>query len=578
MYKVISIWSLMLIGVFANAQNHILKLYTDGTITQLESFDSLSAQAILQDKITEYRTVGYFAASIDSNSSKNDTTTAFLNKGTKYASIQIRKHNLAEGYLGETNTNLSLEAFDKLQKSILGSYEQSGYPFAKIVLNKPYIKDDTLSSELKFYPYIKFVYDTLVYIGDSKISKAYLSKYLGVEKGKPYNEIDATEIDKKLRNLPLVKLKGSSQIVFYQGKVQIILNVDDIVTDRVDGVVGLAPNSSNSEDNSLLITGEVNIELNNLFKSGKQLEMHWRNYLKNSQKLDLGFTYPYLFNTKLGINGEFNLNKYDSLFVNLKSKISFRYQQKGNNYYQFYYQNINSNLITADTNTVRVQKRIPTNNPYKIDNYGLALFQRDYDYLPNPRKGYSVLADFAVGQKTILRNTEISNVKFLNTENNTLISLYDTMDAKSLRLDFSLSASLYIPIKKSSTIHQKMNFQALFADQIFFNELYNFGGFSTLRGFDENEIFASKALSYTLAYRYLIGENSNVGLFANTALIENQIESSSLIYDIPYGFGATANIQVGSGILNLAYALGSQQGNPIQLNTAKFHFGVVNYF
>ena len=119
---------------------------------------------------------------------------------------------------------------------------------------------------------------------------------------------------------------------------------------------------------------------------------------------------------------------------------------------------------------------------------------------------------------------------------------------------------------------------ALFAKQIFFNELNNFGGYSTLRGFDENELFASKALSYTLEYRYFIGENSNVGLFANAAAIENNIQSDKFIFDIPYGFGAIANIQVGKGILNLAYALGSQQGNPLQLSKAKFHFGVVNYF
>ena len=564
--------------MFTNAQNYTLSIHSDVGIRHLAMADSLSAQLSINEKILQLRSEGFFAASIDSNFYKNDTTIVFLSKGDKYTHIHIRNHNLTEGYLLEKNATLSLEAFDRLQNSVLSSYERAGYPFANIVLTHPQVIQDTLSSNLKFYPYVKFVYDTIVYIGSSKISKAYITKYLGIEKGKPYNERVAKTIDKKLRNLPLIKLKGNSQIVFFQGKVQIILNMDDVVTDRVDGIVGLAPNSSNSKENSLLITGEVNVELNNLFKSGKQLEMHWRNYLQNSQKLDLGFTYPYLFKTKLGINGEFNLNKYDSIFVNLKSKISFRYQQKGNNYYQFYYQNINSNLITADTNAVRIQKRIPDNNPYKIDNYGLAIFQRDIDYLPNPRKGYSILADLAVGQKTILRNTEIANVKFVNSTNNTLISLYDTLNTKSLRLDFSVSTSLYIPIKKRSTIYQRFNFKALFANQIFFNELYNFGGFSTLRGFDENEIFASKALSYTLEYRYLLGENSNVGLFVNAAAIENTLQSTVLIYDIPYGFGAVANIQIGNGILNLAYALGSQQGNPIQLNTAKFHFGVINYF
>jgi len=312
----------MLIGVFANAQNHTLKLYTDGKLSIQSASDSFSAQGLLQNEITQFRSAGYLAASVDSNYTKEDTTTAFIGKGAEYSHVKIRKHNLAEGYLSKGSTHLSLESFDKFQKTILESYEQSGYPFAKIELVNLFITKDSLSTELKFFPYIQFVYDTIVHIGNSKLSKAYIAKYLGIEEGKPYNEQDAKDIDKKLRNLPLVKVKGGSQIVFYQGKVQVILNVDDIVTDRVDGVVGLAPNSSNSEDNSLLITGEVNIELNNLFKSGKQLEIHWRNYLQNSQKLDLGFTYPYLFNTKLGINGEFNLNKYDSIFVNLKSKIS----------------------------------------------------------------------------------------------------------------------------------------------------------------------------------------------------------------------------------------------------------------
>jgi len=108
--------------------------------------------------------------------------------------------------------------------------------------------------------------------------------------------------------------------------------------------------------------------------------------------------------------------------------------------------------------------------------------------------------------------------------------------------------------------------------------LYNFGGFATLRGFDENELFASKALTYSLEYRYLFGENSNVGIFTNVAIIENLLESDKLVYDTPLGFGISANVGVGNGILNLAYAIGKQQNNPFLLNSAKFHFGIVNYF
>ena len=399
-----------------------------------------------------------------------------------------------------------------------------------------------------------------------------------IQRGTPYRELVVRSIDKKLRNLPLVKVTASSRVVFYQGLARIIISIDDRITDRLDGVVGLAPNSTNSESNTLLITGEVNIELNNLFRSAKQLELHWRNYLQRSQLLDVGFTYPYLFNTKLGINGEFNLNKFDTVFVNLKSKLSFRYQQRGNNYLQFYYQNINSNLITADTNAVRSSGKLPNNNPFKIDNYGLAVFQRDLDYLPNPRKGYSILTDIAIGQKTILRNSEVDRVEFFNPNSGKLISIYDTLNKQSLRITFSLNGSLYLPIKKLSTLVQKVNLQGIIANQVFFNELYNFGGFATLRGFDENELFASKALTYSLEYRYLFGENSNVGIFTNVAIIENLLESDKLVYDTPLGFGISANVGVGNGILNLAYAIGKQQNNPFLLNSAKFHFGIVNYF
>ncbi len=579
MHKVIAIWGLLAISILSYGQEKTLHIH-DGTTTEyLTVKDSNAADLKLTEVITTRRSQGYLAASVDSLSYATDTFYALINSGEEYRHLTLTSHNIAGDLLPSTdNITLKISSFARLQKQIITNYENSGYPFVKVHLLEPEVTGDTLSARLKVEPYLKFVYDSLVYIGNAKVSKKYLSKYLQIEEGKTYSEASIKAIDKNLRNLPIVKTNASAQVVFFRGLVRVILYIDDAVTDRVDGIVGLAPNSTNRSTNDLLITGEVNVELNNLFKSGKQLEIHWRNYLENSQKLDLGVTFPYLFNTKLGINGEFNLNKFDTSFVTLKSKLSLRYQQAGNNYIQFYYQNISSNLLTADTSAVRSLKRIPSNNPFNVDNYGLALYTRNLDYLQNPRKGYTLLADVAIGQKTIERNIQVNRVKFTDAGTGQLISIYDTMQLKSVRLDISLSTSFFIPIKKRGTIHQKIGFNGLFANQIFFNELYNFGGFSTLRGFDENEIFASKVLSYTLEYRYLIGENSNVGLFINTAAIENTLQSSELVYDTPYGFGILANIQVGKGVLNLAYALGTQQGNTIQLNAAKFHFGVVNYF
>lgn len=554
---------------------------SDGDYTIYTQYiDSIDAVDLLHNEVKEWREKGYLACSIDSIFWKSDTSTAFLSRGLMYEHMVVKSHNLPATFMQSNaqNLHLTLQSFDKLQRQLLTYYENTGYPFAALSLVDTENKNDTLLATLQFEPYTEFTYDTLVFFDKCEISKKYLGKYLGIEADQTYNEAMLKEVDTKLRNLPLVKVQGPTQVVFYDGKARLILYITDRVTDRIDGVVGLAPNSNNSSENNLLLTGEVNLELNNLFKSGKELQVHWKNYLQNSQKLDIGATLPYLLNTRIGIHGEFNLDKFDTLFVNLKGKISLRYQNSGNNYVQVYYQNISSNLLTVDTARFRTTKRLPDNNPYQINNYGVSVSQREFDYLPNPRKGYSILTDVAIGQKTILPNRLINTVKYLNTNTGEQISIYDTLNNRSIRLDIKLGGSIFIPIKKRGTIHQKIELEALFAEQIFFNELYNFGGFSTLKGFDENEIFASKSLRYTLAYRYLIGENSNVGLFVNAALIENSLVSDELIYDTPYGFGALANIQVGKGILSLAYALGSQQDNPISLSNAKFHFGLVNYF
>ncbi len=579
MYKVLVITSLFILPFFCKAQMVTLSIKSESNTSYTQLPDSSSVFRKLQQEINNYRTKGFIAASIDSTKYANDTIIAYLNHGVPFAHMEINTHNLPDEYIGSAKRQtLNLVTFSKLQKKVMQDYENKGFPFVSISLTEPKIKEDTLVANIILDPYIQFVYDTIVVIGNSSLSKKYLCKYLDIEEGALYNEGNIKNIDTKLENLPLVKVKSETQILFFRGRVRIILNIDDSSIDQFDGIIGLAPNSNNVEENTLLITGELNVKLNNLFKSGKQLQIQWKNYLKNSQKLNLSSTIPYLFNSKFGINGEFKLNKFDTLFLNLNSQLSIRHQNSGNNYIQFYYQNIQSNLLSVDTNSIRLQERIPSNNPFNIDNYGLSMYKKKVDYLNNPRRGFAILTDLAIGQKTIKKNRVINNMKFFDSETGKTLSLYDTIKLKQLRLNAFINLTSFIPIKEKSTIHQNLSFRGLFSEQVFFNELYNFGGYSNLKGFDENEFFASKSLIYTLEYRYLIGTNSYIGLFINAAAYEDKIKSSSIIYDKPIGFGLSSNLEIGQGILNISYALGSQNNNGFQLGSAKIHFGIINYF
>ncbi|MFY0644030.1 MAG: hypothetical protein JXR19_06150 [Bacteroidia bacterium] len=552
-------------------------LLGDGSVQVYTYEDQSSLKYFLDQWLLEKRSQSYLTASIDSQHLKGDTLWIYTYTGKAYQKLYIQSHNIPYEILDSQTKSLSIAEFSKLNNQILTSYENMGYPFAHISLKNYFTQQDGINAEIFFNPGIFIKYDSLEIVGDSKLSKRYLSQYLGLIKGEPYSEEAVSDIDKKLRNLSLVRVRSKSKIYFYQGLAKIILFIDDQVTDRFDGIIGLAPNSQNKESNDLLITGEINVELNNLFSSAKQFEIHWKNYLQRSQLLNTSFTWPYLFQTKLGVNGAFNLNKYDTLFVNLESKLGFRYQKTANNYVQLYYKYNGSNLITTDTSQIRSSGKLPSNNPYRIDNYGLSLHQSSFDYLPNPRKGFSILADGSIGLKELLRNGLIDQVLFYDPDQNANISIYDTLDGKSIRARFEFNGKLYIPVFKRATVVQHLSFMGTFADQILFNEYYNFGGFGDLQGFDEKSLFASKYLMYRVEYKYLFSDAGNVGLFFNLAAMEDFIEEDG-IKDMPYGFGVSGRIEVGGGILSLSYALGSQQNNPIAFNAAKIHFGIVNYF
>ncbi|MEM9024212.1 MAG: BamA/TamA family outer membrane protein, partial [Bacteroidota bacterium] len=113
-------------------------------------------------------------------------------------------------------------------------------------------------------------------------------------------------------------------------------------------------------------------------------------------------------------------------------------------------------------------------------------------------------------------------------------------------------------------------------ESLFRNELYRIGGLKTLRGFDEESIFASIYSIATVEVRYLLEQNSYAYLFWDGAYVENNSQGSAFT-DRPFGFGVGVSFETKAGIFSFSYALGKQRGNPILLRAAKLHFGFVTF-
>jgi hemolysin activation/secretion protein len=115
------------------------------------------------------------------------------------------------------------------------------------------------------------------------------------------------------------------------------------------------------------------------------------------------------------------------------------------------------------------------------------------------------------------------------------------------------------------------------AENIFLNEAFRIGGNNSLRGFDEESIYATSYCIGNLEYRFLFEQNSYLFLFGNGAWYELNTENE-YVNDLPYGFGAGVSFQTKAGIFSISYALGKQFENPILLRAAKVHFGIVSVF
>lgn len=540
-----------------------------------------SAQEELDGYVLKLISLGHLTASIDSVARDSISTRASLFVGDRYQWLELSKGLIPEGWMEELNFELeqfagrpvSAASYERMASKLLTYAENNGYPFATVNLREIKVTGDGgISAQLQVDPHRFFVMDTMSITGNAKVSKAFLYSYLGFKPGIPYNEAVMRKIGEKLSRLPFVQ-SGSRQKIYFTGnKVAVHLELKERKTDQIDGLVGLAPNPV---DNSLLITGEANVDLKNILKRGIAFDMHWKSFQARSQQLSVGGTYPYLLHRPIGIDGRFEYWKFDTMFFTIRSNVGFRYLFRGTDYVKFYYQKNASALITVDTGQIRVNKRIPTSNPVDVGSYGLEINLRKLDYINNPRKGYQVYLNGNVGSRNILRDLRIEQVVFRNAEQQTY-SVYDSISLKSVQGSFAWSLDWFIPIKKKSTVLLGFSGKHLMADQIFFNDLYRFGGTKSLRGFNEESLLASSYQMLNLEYRYLFSENSYFQLFANGALT-NKMLDNVLETDMPIGFGTGVSLEVRGGILSLAYAVGREQGNPIQPSKARIHFGIINF-
>lgn len=440
--------------------------------------------------------------------------------------------------------------------------ENHGFPFASTSLVNTQLNDTILSSNLLLEKNQYIIFDSIILKGDLRLSKMFLYPYFGLRHNKPYCETILQQVPTRIEELSYATEERPSGVEFMDNKSYLYLFLNKKHVNQFDGVLGIVP--INEKSGKVAITGQLDLSLKNLFSIGESIELHWLAPEAKSQKLDLNLNFPYLFRTPLGISFDFQLDKTDTTYLNMNYVVGIQYSIMGNSYIKAYFDYTTSNILNGDL--VAQNDNLFQQADFKKRLYGISIHIRKLDYLYNPRKGFSIDVDAAVGKRNITQNA---------TADPTIYS-----DGNLTDIQYRIVGKIrgFIPLRQRWVIFLKGEAGSLYSRyQTVSNDLFKIGGLNSLRGVNENGITASTYIIGLAELRFIFAKRSYINVFYNHAWYERNIKGE-YVSDAPLGFGLGIALDTKAGIFSLNYALGKEHSNPISFKTGKIHFGLAINF
>lgn len=564
-YKVVLLLSVFLLSFFPLIAQNNYKISIQSNenlpsnfIKQRKFKDSTQAKKAIDKQIFQLQKKGYLLAAIDSITQNHKEIFYHLHFGEKFknAHLQIsdddltflrKKAHLTEKYLN--NLPFTPNEVIKVKKTIHKALENNGYPFASVELDSLTFDENKVSAQLIIHKGTRMKWGKINIIGDGKLSQKLISSYIQIKEGDWFNQEALDLIPNRISLLSFVEEVKPAEILFTPWGVELYLYLNSKKVSSADGILGLQPRQNGK---GYKVTGELRLKLVNQLKIAESFDFQWRSIQKQTQALDIQLNFPNLFNSRFGFDGNFNLYKRDSTFLDIHFQLGVQYALNNGSYAKFYYRNENSSILQTGLNNPDFTDLSTSKTHF----YGLSMVKQTINYLPNPTKGYIVKGDFSVG----LRKTQHPDSS--NFVKNTTFRLL---------LDYQH----YITLHKRNVLKIGLVGKYLIAPRYYENELFRFGGQFLQRGFNEEQLRADLFGTATIEYRFLVDKNSYAFAFYDQSFYRNTIRNS---WDYPFGFGVGFTYGTKIGSFSISYALGKLKDSNIRFQDGKIHFGYIAFF
>jgi len=530
---------------------------------------------------------GYVTVSIDSIVFDTASARMVLFMGRQYRWATLNTTATDQEILAFTGWNeklftdkpMDFAVIKAMQERTLDYLENNGYPFAKVFLDSLQLDEDSVSASLKIEKGPLYKIDSIRVFGNVKLSNIFLQHYLDIPNGTIYNNHKVISVSKKILELPYVQEDQPSNLSLLGTGSVLNLYLKQRRSSQINALIGFLPNSDQSASKKMLVTGEANIHLRNAFGNGESIGLNWQQLQVKSPRLNIFYQHPYVFNSPLGLDFSFDMLRKDSSYLNINLNLGARYTLTESQSGRVFLQNFQTIISQGGINDAQVitYRRLPDIADMSVTAIGVEFEKNKTNYRYNPISGYEFKIGGAAGTKKIKKNNEILELKDPNSPGFDFETLYDTVKLKSYQIRLSGTAAKYFPLGKQGTVKAGVNSGVFQSDNIFRNELFQIGGYKTLRGFDEESEYVSQYVIGTLEYRYLIGLNSYFFGFTDGGWARNTSKISKYSHNY-FGAGLGLAFETKAGIFNLAWAVGKRDDVSFNLRQSKIHFGFVNYF
>lgn len=505
--------------------------------------DKASYHDSLRNAVLNEQLRGYLMYRVDSSATLEDTLFLYAFRGPLFTTAA---QQLSDRARKDDLLPVSADRIRAIAQKNIETFENNGFPFAEARLSAQLLGDTLIDFEVTVNRGSYVTFDSLAIKSDRPYSTTYLQQYLSIRPGRPYSERTLRRIPRLLDDLSFTRSKQPPQVIFNEDQADVYLYLEDVRANQFDGIVGFQPDV---ETGRPVLTGDLSMELHNAFRRGEQVEFQWRRLQEQTQSLRIQTALPYLVNTRLGIWAGADLYRRDSTFTTSELDFAVGYLLGADRYFRTFIERWRSNALRPDLIAI---------DNVSIQRYGLASQAYRFDYRLNPMKGYLIHTEVSAGIKDLTVNQE------------------EPVTTRHNQYTGTLRAALWIPLAGRLSVIAQANAGFKADSTLRLNEFYRIGGLNTLRGFDEESIFARNYAIGTLELKYLLDRASAVFLFVDQGYYDRT--DDGYFSDTPTGFGLGALIGTDNSTFRIYYALGREQNNPILVRNGKVHFGFINRF